>query len=190
MAFRTQFRIVVALAFALIAVGSLASPAAAEIVIVQCQGTCGYYQVTDGMTGGKGAVCVYKTGLAPNLKEITVRPPLMHGNYPQKTKVGWRFKIQRSPSGGGSFSTIYTSMYQTAKADDSIPAYAGHGFARRGWQAPANPHGFFRVVIEMQWWNQGGSSVEGYAKLQYQWYKAEQSGNTPYTDESYCLEDF
>ena len=190
MGLRSQFRVVIALMFALTAVGALSSPAAAEIVLNQCTGTCGYWQVTDMQSGGKGAVCVYlKSNTAPNLHEITVRPPLMHGNYPQKTKVGWRFKIQRSPV-SGTFSTIYTSSWQTAKANDSIPAYAGHGFSRRAWFAPSNPHGFFRVWVEMRWWNQSGSAVEGTARVQYLWYKAVQSGNTPYTDESYCLQDF
>ena len=190
MGLRSQLRVVIALAFALTAVSALASPAAAEIVLDQCTGTCGYWQVTDMQVGGKGADCVYINSMvAPNLKQITVRPPLMHGNYANKTKVSWRFKIQREPPSSMSFNTLYTSSWQTAKADDSIPAYAGHGFARRSWSAPSNPHGYFRVWVEMRFWNQAGSAVEGTARVQYDWYKAIRGGNT-YTDESYCLEDY
>ena len=68
-----------------------------------------------------------------DLDEITVRPPLMHGYYSNKTKVAWRFKVRRASVGGGNFSTIYTSSWQTAMANDAIPVYAGQGFSRRAW---------------------------------------------------------
>ena len=54
---------------------------------------------------------------------MSAREPLMHGDYATKTKVGWRFRIQRQNTNGGSWNTIFTSGYQTAKASNSIPAY-------------------------------------------------------------------
>lgn len=182
-------RILVAMAFALSSLVVMAAPAAAEIVLIPCNGTCGYYEVKDqGPTGPKGAVCVYSNSTGAPLREMTVRPPLMHGNYPNKTKIGWRFKIQREAPSSLNFNTIYTSSYQTALADDAIPAYAGHGFSRRAWRAPSNPSGFYRVWIEMQWWHNG--SVEGFARVQYDWYKAIRSGYPSYVDQSYCLSNY
>lgn len=188
---RATIRLVIAVAFAASSLVVMALPAAAETVLVTCTGTCGYYQVYDtGPTGMKGADCVYlNNNTHPDLAEMTFRPPLMHGYYPNKTKVGWRFKVQREPVNSAQpFKTIYTSPWQTAMANDAIPASVGHGFSRRAWMAPASPHGFFRVVIELQWWH--GASVDGMVRLKYDWYKAIRSGHPSYVDMEYCLEDF
>lgn len=186
---RSKFRVLLALALALNSLAAVALPAAAEIVLDACTGTCGYYQVKDqGPTGPKGAVCVYLNNTThPDLARITVRPPLMHGNYPTKTKVGWRFRIQREPVSSMTFTTLYTSPWQTALADNAIPANVGSGFSRRAWSAPPDPHGRFRVWIEMRWWYNG--AVDGSALVQYDWYKAMRGGSS-YTDQSYCLEDY
>ena len=179
----------IALAFAFGTLGVVVPAASADIVLTQCSGTCGYWEVADsGPSGMKGAVCIYANSGSAPLDEITVRPPLMHGNYSNKTKVGWRFKIQREAPSGATFNTIFTSAYQTAKADDQIPAYAGHGFSRGAWIASSTPTGFYRVWIEMQWWHNG--AVEGFARDQYQWYKAIRSGHPSYVDESYCLDSY
>jgi hypothetical protein len=164
----------------------MAAPAAAETVLVSCNGTCGYYEVKDqGPTGPKGAVCAYDSNAM--LKFISVRPPLMHGNYPYKTKVGWRFKIRNSPTGSAPWSTIFTSSWQYAKADDAIPAYAGKGFERRYWYSPSPPSGQHLVWIEMGWWRNG--SREGFARVQYDHYTWLYNGNRGYqpVDCSYVL---
>jgi len=177
-----------AMVFAVAGLAVVAAPAMAETTIVACNGTCGYYQVTDMDPGGKGAVCVYQTSYPYELNKITVRPPLMHGNYSTKTKVGWRFNVLRKNVNGGTWSSIYTSTYQTALANDAIPAYAGHGFSRRAWTAPAHPAGYYyRVAIEMQWWRSG--SVKGYAKVKYDWYKG-LSGTNSNVQETYCLASY
>jgi len=179
----------IALAFAFGTLAVVVPAASADIVLTQCSGTCGYWEVADsGPSRMKGAVCIYANSGSAPLDEITVRPPLMHGNYSNKTKVGWRFKIQREAPSGATFNTIFTSAYQTAKADDQIPAYAGHGFSRGAWIASSTPTGFYRVWIEMQWWHNG--AVEGFARDQYQWYKAIRSGHPSYVDESYCLDSY
>lgn len=185
---RPTLRFLIAFGFALSSLAVIAAPAMAETVIEGCSGSCGYWEVYDtGPTGMKGAVCVYETGSSHDLDKITIRPPLMHGNYSTKTKVGWRYKIRRADVNVGTFHTIYTSSWQTAMANDSIPAYGGHWFSRRAWTAPENPHGFFDVWVELTWWHHG--SVEGSALVEYDWYKA-QRGSSSYTDNEYCLEDY
>lgn len=184
-------RFIAALGFALIAGTFIAAPVAAETVLVDCNGTCGYWEVMDtGPTGPKGAVCVYeKPGY--DLDKITIRPPLMHGAYSNKTKVAWRFRVRRADVNVGTFQTIYTSSWQTAMASDSIPAQDGngfdYGFARRTWMAPENPHGFFDIWTELAWYHNG--SQEGFARVEYDWYKA-QRGSSSYTNNEYCLEDY
>lgn len=169
MAHRSRFRMLLALTFAVSSLAVIAAPAAAETPLVPCNGTCGYYEVYDtGPAGQKGAVCGYE-GNSRDLDFISVRPPLMHGNYSNKTKVEWRFKIRRASSSLGPFSTIHTSSYQSAKANDAIPAYAGSGFSRKWWYASESPDGYYLVWVEMRWWHSG--QVEGFARVEYDHYK-------------------
>jgi hypothetical protein len=174
MGHRFSLRASVTLLIALSAVIVLASPVSALTELVACNGTCGYSEEYDEEVGRRGANCFYETG-SIHLDKITVRPPLMHGNYPQDTKVEWRFKILRRPP-LGSFSRIYTSSWQSAKANDSTPAYAGNGFSRRTWTAPENPLGDYKVWVEERWWH--GGSVEGFRRVEYDWYKLKWSGKT------------
>lgn len=185
---RSRLRIVVALVFAMSALGIVAGPATAETVTQACQGTCGYWEVYDSMAPERGANCVYAASSPYKLKQITIRPALMHGAYSNKTKVGWRFRVQRMSNNGGAWNNFYTSSYQKAKANDSIPAYAGQGFARRTWNAPANPNGYrYRIALDLQWWHNG--SVEGTLKLYYDWYKAIR-GNSNSINPDYCLQSY
>ena len=185
---KSGLRMVLALAFAVSALAGVAAPSAANTTLINCNGTCGYYETYDAAISKKGAVCVYGTSFPYKLNRITVRPPLMHGYYSTKTKVGWRFKIQRMPVGGGPWSTIFTSTYQGAMANDAVPANVGSGFSRRAWQAPSNPAGYFwRVWVELRWWHLG--VVEGFARVQYDWYKALRGGST-YTNPDYCLQSY
>lgn len=179
----SRIRSLIAIGFAISSLVVMAMPAAAETVLVPCSGTCGYYEVKDtGPTGPKGAVCGYGAA-SSQLKFISVRPPLMHGNYPVKTKVGWRFKIRHASAPSGPWATAYTSTWQYAKANDAIPAYAGKGFERRFWYAPGMPSGYFLVWVEMAWWHSG--SAEGSARVEYDHYKTLWSGNSGYSPE-YC----
>jgi hypothetical protein len=179
-----------ALGFSL-ALGTLlavAQPVGAARILVDCTGTCGYYELYDEQTGKKGANCLYKSASPGELDAITVRPPLMHGNYPTKTKVEWRFRIRHKSSGGiDPFVKIYTSSWQSALADDAIPAYPGHGFSRRAWNAPSSPAGFYQVVVELRWWHQGAK--EGFVRAQYEWYKAKRNGAS-YVNNEYCLPQY
>lgn len=184
---RSRLRVVVALSFAISALGVVAAPAAAETVLVDCSTTkCGYYEVYD--SGPPyGANCKYETG-SYDLDFMSARPPSMHGYYSYKTKVQWRFKILRQPpSSMVSWTTIYTSSYQSALANDAIPAYAGNGFSRRTWNAPENPTGRFKMWIEMRWLRNG--NVEGIARVEYDWYKQLWNGNS-YTAQDYCYNNF
>jgi len=182
---RSRLRMVLAVAFAITAVGALAAPAAAESALIPCNGNCGYYENGDGGPP-YGSNCQYEAA-SYDLDKMSPRPPLMHGSYSFKTKVDWRFKILRRAPAGGAYQTIYTSSYQNAMADDSIPARAGHGFSRRTWMAPENPTGRHKVWIEMRWWYQG--AVEGFARVEIDNYKRLWSGNVDYTTE-YCLQDW
>lgn len=188
---RTRARALLGIALALGVLVISASPVAAERILNDCTAgeTCGYWEVGDTGPGAgpAGAVCKYENG-SFDLDFISIRPPLMHGAYSNKTPVEWRYKIRRQPvSGAQPFSVIYTSTWQSAMANDAIPAYAGSGFARRYWYAPENPHGFFQVLVEMRWKHSG--AVEGFVRVQYEWYKALWNGNS-YKNNEYCLEDY
>ncbi|MDL2334934.1 MAG: hypothetical protein QFC55_02740 [Chloroflexota bacterium] len=182
-------RFVAALGFALVFGSVMAAPAAAETVISPCSGTCGYWQVNDtGPAGMKGGVCQYETG-SYDLDSISVRPPLMHGPYSNKTKVQWKFNILRSTNFGGSYTGIYNSSWQTAMANDAIPASDGSGFSRRYWYAPdPNPTGWFKVRL-LLWWKNSAGTVVGKMKIEYDHYQGKWNGNTDYRYD-YCLQDW
>lgn len=179
---RSRLRFALAITFAISAVGILAGPAAAETTLVNCNGKCGSYQIRDGGPP-YGANCIYEK-VSYDLDSMSVRPPLMHGYYPNKTPVRWRFKILHQSTNGGAWSLVYTSSYQAAMADDAVPAYAGHGFSRRSWTAPESTNGRFKAWVEMQWLHNGG--VEGFARSEMDNYKRLWNGNTDYAVE-YCL---
>lgn len=174
----SRLRSLMALVFAISSLAVVAAPAAAETVLASCSGTCGYYEVKDQWPDGPaGGVCKFERGPNYDLDLMSARPPLMHGYYSFKTKVKWRFKVRHaSPNGSTAFSTIYTSSYQSALANNATPAYAGHGFARRYWYAPENPVGDFKLWIEMQWMNNG--QVEGFVRLEYDVYKKLSAGSS------------
>lgn len=183
---RSRLSAVVLAAVAMLVVG--AAPVAAETVLNQCSGTCGYWEVKDtGPSGGKGAACQYETG-SYDLDFISVRPPLMHGPFANDTKVQWRFKILRSTNFGGTWSTEHTSTWQTAMADDAVPAYAGNGFARRYWYAPESPTGWRKVRVYLRWKNAAGSNI-GSAAVEYDWYLRHWNGNKDAAME-HCLQDW
>lgn len=185
---RTGFRGFLALMFVVGTFMVAAAPAAAETVITACQGTCGDYQVDDNNTGTPGATCRY-TQPAYYLAAIDIRPPLMHGNYANKTKVEWRYRIQRQSTNLTGWKLFYESTFQSAMADNQIPAYKGHGFAYRTWNAPADPTGYlYRVRIVMRWWHNG--AVEGSMLVQYDWYQAQKSASQHRLDPDRCLSSY
>jgi hypothetical protein len=164
-----------------------AAPAAAETVIVQCSGTCGYYEVHDS-NSEPGARCDYQNGGSFKLLDINVRPPLMHGNYHATTKVGWSFRIQRQSNSLGPWSTFAAGPTQTATANDAIPAYQGNGFTRQTWSAPNNPNGYrYRVRIVMYWWRAG--AVEGRAVVEDDVYLSVR-GSSHHLDSERCLQSY
>jgi hypothetical protein len=185
---KPALRVAVALAFALVAAGALAGPAAAESVIQDCgmSETCGYWEVRD--SGPPyGANCKYETG-SYDLDLIKIQPPLMHGPTGNKTKVGWQFKILRSTNSGNTWGFYYKSNWQYAMADDMIPAYGGHGFSKRTWNAPENPTGWFKVRIYMRWYSAGGAFT-GNVVVEINYYKRVWNGNVDYAMD-YCLQDW
>lgn len=185
---KVSARVLVSLAIAVSSIVLIAAPVSAETVLNACHGTCGAYQYTDtGPTGGKGAVCGYET-VSHDLDFISVRPPLMHGPFANNTPVAWQYKIWRAPVNTGVFALKFTSTWQGAKANDQIPAYADHGFARRFWTAPEDPHGYFKVRVYLRWKNNAGTVI-GTASAEYDWYKTQWNG-TSSTNMQYCLEDF
>jgi hypothetical protein len=184
---RARLRFLIALTVAISSVAVIVGPATAETILVNCNGTCGYYQYGDtGPTGGKGAVCKYETG-SYDLDFISVRPPLMHGPFPTNTPVAWKYKIYRRPV-GGAWSVLYTSTWQSSTANDAIPAYANHGFERRYWYAPESPTGNFKVRVYLRWKN-GGGTVIGTASAEYDWYQRLWNGSTSVGME-YCIQDW
>lgn len=187
---RSGLRVTLGLVFAVSALGVLAAPAAAETVTQPCSGNCGYWEVYDAAAPLRGGSCFYSGTFPYKLTSMSVRAPLMHGIYNGKTKVGWRFKIQRQNNNGGSWNTIYTSSYQTAMADNAIPAYNGHGFSRRTWNAPSNPNGYrYRETLDLKWWKANGT-VDGTLSLKYDWYKRQRSGGGKDVQPNYCIQAF
>ena len=112
---------------------------------------------------------------------------VIYGAHSSKTTVGWRFKVQsRSQIVFSHWHSDYTSPYQTAQADSSTPASAGHGFSRLASAATfdTEPDITYRVVVEMQWWQNG--SVEGYVKLRYNSYEALRDDGASHSSTDYC----
>ena len=181
---RSTFRVMLAMSFA-VATSVIAVQPAAAFRILKDDGPQGNYEIGDEFGGPYGANCLYESG-SKDLDKITVRAPRnVHGAYPNKTKVEWRFKVRRNAPGGAStFGVIFESSWQSDRADDAIPA---NGFTRRAWMAPEHPTGFFQIVIEIRWWHLG--AVEGFVRGQYEWYKAKWMGGT-YQNNEYCLEDY
>jgi len=186
---RSTLRVVLALSFAISALGIAAVPVAAETVLVNCSGTCGYYEYRDNEPPPSyGAACKYETG-SYDLDFMSGKPPLVHGPFPYATQVAWRIKILRSTNFGGSWSTIHTSAWDTAKANDAIPAYAGHGFARIYWYAnDPNPTGWFKMRVNIRWKNANGNAIGG-ASAEYNSYKGLWNGQSD-TRTDHCIQDW
>ena len=163
------------------------APVAAE-ADMGCTGTCGYYEVYDNDTGTPGAKCTYANGYPYKLKEISIRPPLMHGYQSDKDPVGWAFRIQRKSVNGGKWRPFFDSGYQNSSASETIPAYAGHGFSRRTWTAPNNPGGYFWRVVLLLRWKADNGNVVGRAKVRYEWYnQVRKDGSAQNLGSGYCL---
>lgn len=145
-----------------------ATPVAAEDLISQ-SGTYGTADIADRADGGgQGATCVYETNGSKDLDVIKVRGPKVWGTASAKRWVGWRFVIQRASSPDGTFSTYRTSTWLKAKASTTKPVQ----FASRRWTAPEDPTGFFRVRVQVRWYEAGSSSdVAGRMTLQDAWYR-------------------
>jgi hypothetical protein len=189
---RSSLRVALAFVFVLGTLAIASAPAAAETVLVQCNGKCEYYEVYDSDTFKQGALCRYETTNPYKLDRINVRPPQAHGlaKAPKKSKVGWAFIIQRQPNGGGAWVTLHKSALQIAKANDQIPAGQGTGFLFRTWNAPAHPEGFrYRVRIVIRWWNGAGTAIVGTARVEYDWYRAIKGNQTSIHNE-YCLQAY
>jgi hypothetical protein len=181
---RTSLALVFALG-ALVVIGI--APVAAE-TDMGCVGTCGYYQVDDNDTGMPGARCTYANSYPYKLKEISIRPPLMHGYQADKDPVGWAFRIQRKSVNGSKWRPVFDSTYQNSSASDSIPAYLGHGFSRRTWSAPSNPNGYYWRVVLMLRWKADNGNVVGTAKVRYEWYnQIRKDGNAQNLGSGYCI---
>jgi hypothetical protein len=182
-------RTVLAVGFALALMVSGSQSVVAYRILVDCTGTCAFYELYDEMDTKRGAHCLYEAANPGDLDVITVRPPQMHGlaTAPAKSKVQWRFHIRRQAPGGSTFVAIHKSSWQTSKANDQEVANAGDGFSRRRWVAPENVSGFYQVVVQLRWWLNG--SQQGRVTAQYEWYKAKRSGNS-YINNEYCLEEY
>ena len=75
-------------------------------------------------------------------------------------------------------------------AHDSHDANGVAGFSRtreRTWYASENPVGKFLVWVEMRWVRNG--NVEGFARVEYDWYKMLWDGNS-YAQDEYCWNNF
>lgn len=167
---------------------AMAVPVGAETVLNNCSGTCGDWQVSDmGPTGPKGAVCKYETN-SFDLDFISVRPPIMHGPFAQKTKVQWQYKILRANNAGATWRVEYTSNWQTARANTSVAAYAGSGFARRFHYVAENPTGIRKVRLSLRWKNAAGNNI-GSASVEYDHYQRLWNGQKDHGME-YCIQDW
>ena len=184
---RAGARISLALVFALgaVLVVGLAPVSAAHDF--GCSGNCGYYEVQDDMST-QGARCNYGTSYPYKLLSIRVNPPLMHGDHANKTPVAWAFRITRKSVSGGKWKNYFESGYQSSTASETVPAYMGHGFTRRTWDAPNHPGGYFyRAAVLLRWKYNG--NVVGTARVRLEWYKRV-SGMNDDVQPDYCLASF
>lgn len=132
---RSTVRSMIALGVALSTLVVAAQPVAAARILKET-GSPAYYELYDEQVGRRGANCIYEAG-SYDLDKITIRPPQMHGNHQQNTKVEWRFRIRRQRlTPGATFKTIFTSTWQADQANDAVPA---DDFTRRNWLAPEEP---------------------------------------------------
>jgi len=161
------------------------APASAETVVVSCSGVCGSWQVQDSRHV-LGARCFYTSQGFGWLYRISVRPPVVYGRYHISTTVRWRFVIEQTYSTGWLHD--YTSSYQSAQADLTTSASLGHGFSWRAWaNFPKGPLAY-RVIVEMQWQQNG--STEGYAKVRYNWYLTKSDGGAAKPSPGSCANTF
>ena len=115
-------------------------PAQAAVILVDCTGTCGYYELHDDQTTERGANCLYQSANPGKLDQITVRPPLMHGNYPGKTKVEWRFRIRHKWRCRPLREDLLELVAGRAGKNDSIPAsWVTASLAERGMRRATRP---------------------------------------------------
>lgn len=152
-----------------------AAPVAAEDLISQ-SGTYGKADIADFADGGgQGATCTYENNSSKELDTIKVRGPKVWGNASGKRWVGWRYVIQRATEFEGAFSTYRTSSWVKAKASKTAPVQ----FATRTWTAPEDPTGFFRVRVQIRWYEPGSSTkVMGRMTLQDAWYKVKRGSKS------------
>jgi hypothetical protein len=188
-------RLSLAATFALACVASLVGPAAAETVTVSCQGTCGAYYAYDDNLANQGAQCVYNTTANAFdehlINQIVVRPPEMNGYYTAMTPVSWRYKIQRSRSAGieqpAHKSIVFTSAWQTSRANTVYTAYLSSGFTSRAhaWTEDYTYADFdqYRVFVQMRWSHNG--SVEGRETIRYEWYR-QTKGSDAAIEQRWC----
>ena len=183
------FRILIAVGTAIAALAVSVAPASAAREL-QTTGDIGSFDENnfrDQFGGPYGANCIYETGGSDDLDRITVRAPInVHGLAadPAYSQVEWRFKIRRQPPTSMTFQTIFTSSWQSDRANDNFVA---DDFTRRAWNAPNNPSGFYQVLIEVRFWYQG--RVDGFTRWQYEWYKAKR-GNASYDNNEYCFSEY
>jgi len=154
---------------------------AAAATAVGSSGTFGVAYIADFLVGKQGANCDYTThgssGAHP-LKDISVRGPQITaentGSGTQHQWVGWKYKIQRTPTSTTNFHTVYTSSVVKEMATDHTPAT----FSRRTWTAPSNvTTGNYRVQVTLIWYKHGSNTdVQGKQVANIDYYKVAGGG--------------
>ena len=148
---------------------------------VSSSGTFGVAYIADSHLGKQGATCDYKTsgssGSHP-LKDISARGPQITaedtGSGHPNRWVGWKYRIQRSPTSSTDFHTVFTSTVVKAKATDNTPAV----FTRRTWTAPSHvTTGNYRVQVVLIWYAPGSNTqVQGKQVANIDYYKVAGGG--------------
>jgi len=155
----------------------LAAQPVAAFSVTSTTGNVGQYYLSDTFAGPRGADCVYQATQSHHvypLKDISARGPSMYGTSTHNQWVGWRYKIQRTPTSSLDFKTYFTSSVVKAKASQNAPA----SFVRRTWTVPSNlPTGNYRVQETLYWYQFGSSTIQdGKVVLVIQYYHVKGGG--------------
>lgn len=168
----------------LIVLAALPAGAAADTAINHI-GNTGTHALVD-TPEYPGATCTY-TGAGLNLTSIRVRWPHVEGynwtSGSDNQKVGWRFRILRSPNPtGGPYTTVYSSPIATAFTLDNKAATwpsRTYGF---GGNAPV---GYYTADVVMYWYHPNSGAQTGSSRHRANWYR-EVYGAMAVTDSTPC----
>lgn len=182
---RSKWRIVFALASALLAVGALGSPVAAHVASMS--GSPGNYTVTDTSTN-PGAHCFYPSASHANndLSKIKIHAPTMYAKSGTQW-VGWQYSIQHGTTVGSApsgWTTYFKSPVMKAQAQVNHAA----AFSTQTWTAGNHINRWWRVKLLMFWYKAGSkTTISGQVNWIVDYYTITYPPNPDSTNSMDCI---